>query len=154
MPFIFYPALLLIGDILHFLLLLRLLTLALQLQPVNSFAEKWKRYNKQTMYQSQSAAIQRVLLTFFIKEGEGTIPDVPASNKASLHLVDILLWDAPLVILPSSINKLSLPVLKHMLVRNEPSKERDVPNSECSWQERWGGNKSHETFKTLNWLSW
>lgn len=55
--FFFFPVLL-IGGILHFLLLLRLLILALQLQPVNSFAEKLKRYNKQTMCQPQSAAIQ------------------------------------------------------------------------------------------------
>lgn len=128
----FYFLFLLIGDILLFLLLLRLLILAMQLEPVNSFVEKWKRYNKQTMCQPQSTATETVLLTFFTNEGGGTFTNIPASNRASLHLVNVLLRETSHIFLPSSSKKLSLPLLKHMLVRNEPSKEWDIPKSGCS----------------------
>lgn len=87
----FYFLFLLIGDILLFLLLVRLLILAMQLEPVNSSVEKWKRYNKQTMCQPQSTATETVLLTFFTNEGGGTFTNIPASNRASLHLVNVLL---------------------------------------------------------------
>lgn len=78
--------------------------MALQLQPVNSFTEKWQRCSKQTMCQAQSAVIKADLLTIFTCEGRGTITNALASNRASLHLVNVL-GETSLIFLPSSSEK-------------------------------------------------
>lgn len=57
------------------------------------------------MCQAQSAVIKAVLLTIFICEGRGTITNALASNRASLHLVNIFLGETSLIFLPSSSEK-------------------------------------------------
>lgn len=92
--------------------------MALQLQPVNSFTEQWQRCSEQIMCQPQSAAKSSFADTFQNKMG-GAITNVLAPNRASLHLVNILLGETSLIFLPSSSKKLCLPFSKPMLMRNE-----------------------------------
>lgn len=76
--------------------------------------------------------LKAVLLTLFTDEGGGAITNVLASNRASLHLVNILLGETSLIFLPSSSKKLCLPFSKPMLMRNEGGgtfPRVDVPES-------------------------
>lgn len=129
----FYFPFLLIGDILHFLLLLRLLILALQLQSVNSSAEKWKRYNRQTMCQPQSAAIQTVLLTFFTNEGGGTFTNRSLKQGFSSFGKCSAQGDSSHLLAFLKQKVVPAPFEAHAC-EEWTFKKWDIPKSGCSWQ--------------------
>lgn len=138
----FYHPFLLIRDLLHFLLLQRLLILALQLQPVSSFAEKLKMYNTQPMFNPRVQLYKQFCWHFSPIKGR-KLQQHTCFEQGFSSFGNCSAWGDLSYLLALLKQKLFLPLLKHIFMRNEPSKEWDTSNSGCSWQPGWRGNKSH-----------